>query len=107
MQNPIQDAQIVVIQWPRFGPYHLARLKATAGLIHKLRYRSDLLGIGFNWGDPPDDSLPEQKTLEAFWNIQFAQNLALTPSFQSLLDPANNPDEDQLRVFGLRLRTTL
>lgn len=79
---------------------------ATAGLIRKLRYRSDLLGIGFNWGDPPDASLREQKTLEAFWNIQLAQNLALTPSIQLLLDPALNPDDDRVWVGGIRARLT-
>jgi porin len=78
----------------------------TAGLIRKFYYRSDTAAIGFNWGDPPDDSLPDQKTLEAFWNIQFAQNFTISPGVQLLVDPALNPDEDQIWIAGLRTRLT-
>ena len=79
---------------------------ATIGLGYKFQYRSDVAGIGINWGDPPDDSLNEQTTVEAFWNFQFAQNLAFTPSVQLLLDPALNPEEDEILITGLRARLT-
>lgn len=79
---------------------------ATIGLGYKFRYRSDLAGIGINWGDPPDDSLREQTTIEAFWNFQFAQNLAFTPSVQLLIDPALNPQEDEIWITGFRARLT-
>lgn len=79
---------------------------ATVGLLRKFKYRSDIAGIGLNWGDPPDDSLREQTTIEAFWNFQFAQNLAFTPSVQLLLDPAHNPDDNEIWITGLRARLT-
>jgi len=79
---------------------------ATIGLVRKFKFRSDLVGISVNWGDPPDNALPEQTTIEAFWNIQIAQNLALTPDVQLLLDPALNPEESSVWVFGLRARLT-
>jgi porin len=36
-----------------------------------------------------------------------ADEIAITPSVQFLVDPALNPDEDQLWLFGLRLRIAL
>ncbi|MCP3957816.1 MAG: carbohydrate porin [bacterium] len=79
---------------------------ATAGFIRYFAYRSDLFGLALNWGDPPDDSLPEQVTAEAFYRLQIAQNLAVTPSVQYLVDPAFNEVDDAVWLFGLRLRMT-
>ena len=78
----------------------------TAGLIRKFMYRSDLIGLSANYGSPPDSSLRNQTTVETFWRIQFAQNLAITPSLQLLLNPALNPEDDQVWVYGLRIRLT-
>jgi len=38
---------------------------------------------------------------------QFTRELAVTPSIQYIRDPALNPDEDNLWVFGLRMRIVL
>ena len=78
----------------------------TAGILKKFKFRSDVAGLGVNWGDPPSDALREQTTIEAFWNFQFAQNFAITPSFQLLLDPALNEEDDQVWVTSLRARLT-
>jgi len=79
---------------------------ATVGFMRRFNYRSDLTGVGINWGDPPDDALGDQLTVEAFYRIQIAQNLAITPSVQYLKDPALNPVDDEIWVTGLRLRAT-
>lgn len=78
----------------------------TAGMIYALTRRSDLTGVAVNWGDPPDDSLPEQVTVEAFYRLQFAQNLALTIGGQLLVDPALNPAQDRVWLLSLRVRAT-
>jgi len=78
----------------------------TGGVLRRVHKR-DLLGLGFNWGDPSDDMLRDQYSTEVFYRFQFAQNLALTPSLQWLVDPALNPEEDQIFVWGLRMRLTL
>jgi porin len=70
-------------------------------------YRSDLVGFSASWGSPPDSSLDDQKTLEAFWRFQLSQGLAITPSIQLLKDPALNPDEDTVWVYGVRVRFAL
>ena len=79
----------------------------TLGVIHKFLYRSDVVGLSVNHGSPPDASLSDQTTVEAFWRFQFSQGLAITPSVQLLLDPALNPDEDTVWVWGLRFRLNL
>jgi porin len=80
----------------------------TVGMLHYISSRSDLLGLATNWGDPPSGSgLNDQTTTELFYRLQLAQNLAITPSLQFVTDPALNPAEDSLTIFGLRLRLTL
>ena len=88
------------------GGAPLANTTATAGVTYRFLKR-DLLGIGFNWSDPSNNNLRDQYSTELFYRFQFAQNLAFTPSLQWLVDPALNPVEDSLWVFGLRMRLTL
>ena len=72
-----------------------------------IRQWSDIFGIGVNWGEPPDDSLPDQWTAEVFYRLQLSQNLQFTPSLQYLKDPALNDRDSSLWVFGLRMRLSL
>jgi len=88
------------------GEAPLMNRTATVGLIHRV-HRSDLLGIGFNWGDPSKDSLNDQCSSELFYRFQFSQNFAVTPMLQWLVDPALNPDEDQIWIAGLRMRFSI
>jgi porin len=63
--------------------------------------------LAVNWGDPSDEALREQYTTELFYKFQYTQNFAITPSVQWLVDPALNPDEDNIWIFGLRVRVNL
>jgi porin len=67
---------------------------------------SDVLGFGVSWGSPPG-ALEDQYTAEAFYRLQLAPNLAVTPDVQLVVDPALDPDEDSVLFFGVRLRLTL
>jgi porin len=64
------------------------------------------VGLAANHGSPPDNSLKDQTTIEAFWRFQFSENLAITPSVQLILDPALNPVDDKVWVYGARFRLT-
>lgn len=79
----------------------------TIGFGRMIRQWSDVFGIGFNWGKPPDKSLPWQKTTEVFYRLQFSQNLQLTPSLQYIKNPALNDETSSVWLFGLRMRLTL
>lgn len=70
----------------------------------------DMFGVGLNWGRPNHNTfganLDDQYTSEAFYRWQVAQHLQVTPSIQLLINPAMNPNEDLVTVFGLRARMT-
>ena len=69
-----------------------------------------VIGLGFNWGKPNQTSFEgadDQYMTELFWRYQLTKELAITPSIQYINDPALNEDEDNLWVFGLRVRITL
>lgn len=71
----------------------------------------DLVGFGFNWGQPNETTfepgLRDQYSLEAFYRLQLARQLALTPDVQLLFNPALNPDAKSSWVFGIRARLAL
>jgi len=66
------------------------------------------LGFGVNWGQPNDAlfgaDLDDQYAAEVYFRWQVADEIAITPSVQLLIDPALNPDDDQIWVAGLRAR---
>jgi porin len=89
------------------GDAPLYESSVTVGAMHYMAARSDLVGLAVNWGDPVDKTLREQVTGELFYRLQLAQNLAVTPSVQLIIDPALNSTEDELWITGVRARLTL
>lgn len=71
----------------------------------------DVVGFGFNWGQPNETTfesgLDDQYSFEAFYRLQLARQLALTPDVQLLFNPALNPDAGSTWVFGVRARLAL
>ena len=84
----------------------LLEASVGAGIGYYMSESPDLIGFGVNWGKPPESGLDDQYTAELFYRLQLAQNLAVTPDVQLIIDPALNPDEDVIWVFGLRGRLT-
>ncbi|MGI9474469.1 MAG: carbohydrate porin, partial [Rubripirellula sp.] len=68
------------------------------------RENNDVAGIGFSFGKPAADTLRNQFTSEWFYRFQLTQFLAVTPDIQLIADPALDPSEDVLALFGIRLR---
>lgn len=83
----------------------LLEFSVSAGVAWQPR-KDDLCGIAANWGRPNKDSfgpgLDDQYGLEVFYRAQLTENFRLTPSVQLLADPALNPTEDLIAVFGMR-----
>ena len=84
---------------------------ADAGLGYHLVPGGDLIGFGFNWGEPNEDTfgsgLNDQYSTELFYRFQAAERLAFTGDVQWLKDPALNPDESSIWMFNLRARLVL
>jgi len=78
----------------------------TGGMMRKIRKNSDLFGFAVNWGDTAA-GLGSQTTGELFYRLQFAQNFAITPSLQLLIDPALNDEHSSIWVVGIRSRLNL
>ena len=64
----------------------------------------DVAGFGVSWGRPATAALREQLTSELFYRFQLTQFLAITPDVQLIGNPALNPNEDVLAMFGIRVR---
>jgi len=73
------------------------------GTGYDVRGGSDLAGIGLNWGRAPDSSR-NQYTMELFYRYDPTDFLQVTPVFQYIVNPANDPDTDDILVLGLRAR---
>ena len=88
----------------------LLEKSVTVGVGYQPIPMRGVIGLGFNWGKPNQTSFEgadDQYTTELFWRYQLTKELAITPSIQLLIDPALNPSEDQIWVFGLRARLAL
>jgi porin len=80
----------------------------SVGIGYHTRMKSDLLGLGLNWGRPSEETfgygLDDQYTAEIFYRWQLLKILTVTPDVQLLYNPALNPEEDMIVVFGIRGR---
>jgi porin len=86
----------------------LLERSVSAGLA---RYTADgqgVFGLGLNWGRPNRElfgtDARDQHTIEAYYRLQLAEHLTITPDVQLLKDPALNPGESSVWVAGLRAR---
>ena len=80
----------------------------AAGFTYQTVPGGNQLGLAYNWGEPNESSwgsgLDDQHTLELFYRIQLWKEIAITPDIQYIRNPALNPGQDDLWVFGLRTR---
>ena len=77
----------------------------SAGVGYRLRDNRDLLGVGFNWGEPNENQgagTDSQYTGELFYRLQAGKRTRLTADLQYIRDPAANPTEDAIWVAGFR-----
>jgi porin len=80
----------------------------SAGFGYSKNPSKGLFGVGVNWSRPNADTfgteLDDQVAVEAFWMLELAKGIELTPSVQYIDNPALNPEEDSTALFGLRFR---
>ena len=89
----------------------LLQKSLSAGLGYHLKDGISLVGLGFNWSQPNEDTygqkLRNQFSTELFCRFQVIKRFELTPDIQWVINPARNPTADQSWVFGLRGRIVI
>jgi carbohydrate-selective porin OprB len=79
-------------------------LTAGVGVLNPFGNEGDVCGLAFAWAEPDQSNLDDEYVIEAFYRIQLTPTLQITPDYQVFIDPAFNPKEDVVGVFGLRFR---
>lgn len=80
----------------------------SVGLGYHIKDKRDLFALGLSWSDPSEEifgpGLKDQYTAELFYRLRLLPNVTITPEAQLLVDPALNPDEELIALFGIRAR---
>ncbi|MCF6311693.1 MAG: carbohydrate porin [Verrucomicrobiales bacterium] len=80
----------------------------TAGVVHEgsPRKPTDRVGVALAWGQAHNDNYRDQWTAELFYRYSITPSLRITPLAQIIVNPAKNPYDQVIGVFGLRGRFT-
>ena len=70
------------------------------------RLKNDVVGVAFNWASVPESSARSEYNAEVFYRFPLFPQVDTTLSYQSVINPAFNRDDDHVSVFSLRIRTT-
>ncbi len=72
--------------------------------------QNDLLGVGYTWAQAtesdPDVDIRSESNLEIFYRFPIFPQVDMTLSYQSVFNPALDPDNDHASAFGIKIRTT-
>lgn len=84
---------------------------AISAGVQFTRQKDEIWTIGAGWANPSDETFgpgaDNETVLETSYKFQLSKNFSLTPDVQVIFNPANNPDESSVWVFGLRGILTL
>lgn len=83
----------------------------SGGIGYQPLQGSHLLGIGINWGQVNETTfgpgLEDQWTFELFYRLHLTKLITFTPDIQFLVNPALNPENSSIFLFGIRGRIAL
>jgi len=68
--------------------------------------RNDVIGIAFNWAEIPPSEARSEYNVEVFYRFPIFPSVDTTISYQSVIRPALDRDNNHASVFSLRIRTT-
>ena len=54
-----------------------------------------------------EPGLDDETLIETSYQFQLSKNFSLTPNFQIIFNPAGNPGESSINVWGIRAILTL
>ncbi|WP_432798855.1 carbohydrate porin [Poriferisphaera sp. WC338] len=84
----------------------IARQQVAGGItvLGPFRRIGDMIGVAAAWTDPSDSSQREETNLEFFYRVQVTNYTQISPDFQVIFNPANNPTSDPIFLWGVRMR---
>ena len=89
----------------------VAAEKAFSAGVQIATRRNEAWTINAGWSKPSKETfgpgLDDESLLETSYQFQLSKNFSLTPNFQIIFNPANNPGESSITVFGVRAILTL
>ena len=81
-----------------YDPFNTGRFK-------KMGFNADLAGVAYNWVQPSAVDRDESN-VEMFYRFPLFPEMDATLSYQAIINPALDPDNDYGSAFSLRLRST-
>ncbi len=71
----------------------------------------EICTIALGWANPSSKTfgsgLDDETLIETSYKFQLARNFSLTPNLQLVFNPAGNPGESSIWIFGLKMMLTL
>ena len=77
----------------------------NSGRFKKMGFDSDVAGVAYNWVQPTGVDRDESN-VELFYRFPFFPQMDTTLSYQAIINPAMDPDNDFGSAFSLRFRST-
>ncbi|QDU32401.1 Carbohydrate-selective porin, OprB family [Poriferisphaera corsica] len=84
-----------------------AKQQVAAGvtILGAMNRIGDMFGAAVAWTDPSSADERQETVFEVFYRVQITNYMQITPDFQVVFNPADNPTSDPLYFWGIRLRT--
>ena len=67
--------------------------------------QNDLIGLAFNWAEPVNPGSRGESNVELFYRFPLFPAVDFTLSYQSVIDPAFDPNNDHASAISFRIRS--
>ena len=104
-----------VLSFVRFGHSNggggVAAEDAFSAGVQFTQSFDEIWSFGIGWANPSattfEPGLDDEFLIETSYKFQLSRNFSLTPNLQFVVNPAGNPEENSIWIFGIRAILTL
>lgn len=93
------------------GGAGVAAENSVSGGFELAAFPDQAWSLGLGWSEPSRETfgpdVRNETVLETSYRVQLFNSLSITPDVQIIFNPANNPEESTIWVYGLRVILTL
>lgn len=84
------------------------RQSVQAGVgVNNFLGKDNLFGFAAGWSEPSSAAKRDESVFEVFQRFQITETTQFTVDTELIVNPGNNPDDDLLAVFSVRLRVAI